>query len=85
MCGRLPHDTLVVGLEPDVPPALISSDVEFWFRWVGGHAYRYALVRAGKLRASAANRPPPQGGRLLSALRRVLFPHAQPIQTKQHT
>jgi hypothetical protein len=32
MCGRLPHDTLVVGLEPDVPPALISTDVEFWFR-----------------------------------------------------
>jgi hypothetical protein len=34
MCGRLPHDTLVVGLEPDVPPALISTDVEFWFRCV---------------------------------------------------
>jgi hypothetical protein len=34
MCGRLPHDTLVVGLEPDVPPALISTDVEFWFRSV---------------------------------------------------
>jgi len=33
MCGRLPHDTLVVGLEPDVPPALISNDVEYWFRW----------------------------------------------------
>ena len=33
MCGRLPHDTLVVGLEPDVPPALVSNDVEFWFRW----------------------------------------------------
>jgi hypothetical protein len=32
LCGRLPHDTLVVGLEPDVPPALVSSDVDFWFR-----------------------------------------------------
>lgn len=46
LCGRLPHDTLVVGLEPDVPPALVSSDVDFWFRWGVGVLHRFLKHRA---------------------------------------
>jgi hypothetical protein len=40
------HDTLVVGLEPDVPPALVSSDVDFWFRWGVGVLHRFLKHRA---------------------------------------
>lgn len=36
LCGRLPRDTLVVCLNPELPPSLLCMDVAYYFRWVGG-------------------------------------------------
>jgi hypothetical protein len=36
LCGRLPRDTLVVGLNPELPPSLLCMDVAYYFRYRGG-------------------------------------------------
>jgi hypothetical protein len=35
LCGRLPRDTLVVGLNPELPPSLLCMDVAYYFRLDG--------------------------------------------------
>jgi hypothetical protein len=32
LCGRLPRDTLVVCLNPELPPSLLCMDVAYYFR-----------------------------------------------------
>jgi hypothetical protein len=33
LCGRLPRDTLVVCINPELPPSLLCMDVAYYFRW----------------------------------------------------
>jgi hypothetical protein len=35
MCGRLPRDTLVAAHAPEVPSAVVSADIPYFFRWGG--------------------------------------------------
>jgi len=44
MCGRLPRDTLIAAHQPDIPSAVISSDIAYFFRW-GGQCCSMSLKR----------------------------------------
>ena len=62
LCGRLPRDTLVAGIEAGTPVYLLSGDMAAWFRPLGAllanvaNGYSYTLItrRAALARASAA-------------------------------